>query len=265
VVLTVCFLLGLTLTTVLGHHPVRRAFEAPHVTKPPPTTKAPPTTEAPPTTLPPPTTQPPPSAAIGRPAPTVTPAPPAPVGSVSQPPAGGTSLTVPGAAANRDVFWTNMSDLTSMSEAQLTQWHEEGIGGFVGETQWLPGMGGSGEMSGNPSAVSGSNYSLEESIEASNIVARAHALGMKVYLAFYLVNYFNTQTPLAEWFDNSAWENTVIPAVQDVAAGAHMLGFDGIAMDQELYGQSEIRGGPSGPAGNGCDLERLPRCGDRRL
>jgi len=130
-----------------------------------------------------------------------------------------------------------MSDLGSMSETQLTQWHQDGVGGFVGETNWLWGMGGSNEMSGNPSAVSGSSYSLEEAIESSNIVARAHALGMKLYLGFYLVNYFNTQTPLAEWFDDSAWENTVIPAVQDAAAAAHMLGFDGIAMDQELYAQ----------------------------
>jgi hypothetical protein len=130
-----------------------------------------------------------------------------------------------------------MNDLGSLTEAQLTQWHADGVGGFVGETNWLWGMGGSNEMSGNPSAVSGSNYSLEETIESSNIVARAHALGMKLYLGFYLVNYFNTQTPLAEWFDDSAWDNTVIPAVQDAAAAAHTLGFDGIAMDQELYAQ----------------------------
>jgi hypothetical protein len=135
------------------------------------------------------------------------------------------------------MFWTKMSDLGSMTEAQLTQWHADGVGGFVGGTYWLWGMGGSNEMSGNPSAVSGSNYSLEEAIESSNIVTRVHALGMKLYLGFNLVNYFNTQTPLAEWFDDSAWDNTVIPAVQAAAAAAHMLGFDGIAMDQELYPQ----------------------------
>ena len=28
---------------------------------------------------------------------------------------------------------------------------------------------------------------------------------MKLYLSFYLANYWNPATPLVEWFDDSSW------------------------------------------------------------
>ena len=74
-------------------------------------------------------------------------------------------------------------------------------------------------------------------MKSSNIVSEAHALGMKLYLGFNLVNYYNTATPLADWFNDSAWSNTVLPSVAGLAGAAHLLGFDGIAMDGELYAQ----------------------------
>src|SRR5262249_17769212 len=79
--------------------------------------------------------------------------------------------------------------------------------------------------------------SLERYLHESNIVSRLHARGMTAYLGFYVVNLSNTQTPLAEWFDDASWNNDVVPAVTAVARPAHALGFDGMALDQELYPQ----------------------------
>ena len=144
----------------------------------------------------------------------------------------------PGSAANRMVMWTSIDDLLSMSQAQLVQWNDEGVGGFAASVGLLSGMGGSQEFTGDPNTdLSTSQYSLEDRLKTSNIVSEAHALGMKLYLGFDLVNYFNTATPFADWFDDSAWSNTVLPSVAGVAGAAHLLGFDGIAMDGELYEQ----------------------------
>ena len=64
---------------------------------------------------------------------------------------------------------------------------------------------------------------------------------MKMYLGFYFANSLNTQTPLAEWFDDAAWSKTVLPEIKGLAAGAKALGFDGITFDQELYPQNDGR------------------------
>jgi hypothetical protein len=68
-------------------------------------------------------------------------------------------------------------------------------------------------------------------------VGRAKARGISLYLGFYFVNYYNTQTPLDEWFDDAGWNSTVLPHVHELAAAAHLLGFAGLAFDQELYTQ----------------------------
>jgi hypothetical protein len=61
---------------------------------------------------------------------------------------------------------------------------------------------------------------------------------MKAYLGAYLVNYYNKATPLRDWFDDAGWSGGVLPAVGNMAAAAKMLGFAGLAFDQELYPQS---------------------------
>ena len=60
---------------------------------------------------------------------------------------------------------------------------------------------------------------------------------MKMYLGAYLSNYNNTATPLVDWFDDEAWSQVALPRLGDLAAAAELLGFDGLAFDQELYGQ----------------------------
>ena len=46
----------------------------------------------------------------------------------------------PGSAASRTVMWTGINDLLSMSQAQLAQWNDEGIGGFVASIGLLAGV-----------------------------------------------------------------------------------------------------------------------------
>jgi hypothetical protein len=56
-------------------------------------------------------------------------------------------------------------------------------------------------------------------------------------------NYYNWKTPWAEWFDEVAWSNNVLPNMKNLAAGAKQLGFVGLAFDEELYG---TQAGPPG-------------------
>ncbi len=132
------------------------------------------------------------------------------------------------------IMWTGASDLYSMSDAELNDWKQDGVGGLVGSVAWLTGMGGSQVFTGDGTGPAGG---VESQLAGSNIVARAHALGMKLYLGFNLVNYYNTQTPLGEWFNNAEWDDVVLPAVRGLAGAARELGFDGIAMDGEIYAQ----------------------------
>ena len=143
------------------------------------------------------------------------------------------------------------------------------------------------EFTGNPNTdLSSSQFAVEDQLKTSNIVSEAHALGMKLYLGFYLGNYYNTATPLADWFNDSAWMNTVLPSVSGLAGAAHLLGFDGISMDGELYAEEGTsrrqhgrgitlvtptlspkprRGHAPGAAADGHDLGSLPEGADRRL
>jgi hypothetical protein len=60
---------------------------------------------------------------------------------------------------------------------------------------------------------------------------------MKLYLGAYLVNYYNTSTPLEDWFDDAGWSSRVLPRIRDLAGAAKLHGFAGLAFDQELYPQ----------------------------
>src|SRR3954466_12436993 len=96
-------------------------------------------------------------------------------------------LVVPSAAradnaANRMTMWTTCNDLVSMTDAQLDTWKSRGVGGLVCMSGWLPAMGGTANWT---------------PLRNSNIGARAAARGIKIYLGAYLVNYWNTATPLA--------------------------------------------------------------------
>ena len=72
----------------------------------------------------------------------------------------------PGSAASRTVIWTGINDLLSMSQAQLAQWNDEGIGGFAAGVGLLPGMGGGQSFTGDPSTdLSSSQFTRRGSAE----------------------------------------------------------------------------------------------------
>ena len=50
-------------------------------------------------------------------------------------------------------------------------------------------------------------------------------------------NFQNTRTPLRDWFDDAGWKNDVLPQMAGLAGAAKLLGFDGLALDQEMYPQ----------------------------
>jgi len=61
---------------------------------------------------------------------------------------------------------------------------------------------------------------------------------MTMYLGAYLVNYNNTQTPLAEWLDDATWSRTVLPSASQFAAAAQLMDFDGLGFNEEFYPQT---------------------------
>src|SRR2546425_8310725 len=141
-------------------------------------------------------------------------------------------------SADRLIMWVDCGDLVNMTDSQIDYWHSLGVDGFVCESGRLWGMGGTHRFTGNLSALGTSaSYSFEKSLYDSNIVGRLKARGMSANLAVYLTNYYNTSTPLDDWFDDSGWSGTVLPDMSDLAAAAKSLGFAGIAFDNELYTQ----------------------------
>src|SRR4051812_45534531 len=136
--------------------------------------------------------------------------------------------TTPGQSPPTYVMWSGCSAVIALSDADLTKWHDRGVDGFVCNIQWLRGFGGSQDFTADPNAaLTASNYSLQRQIRDSKIVERAAAKGISLYLGFYLVNFYNTVSPLAKWFDDAGW-NFILPKVKDISGAAKMLGFKGL-------------------------------------
>ena len=149
-------------------------------------------------------------------------------------------ITDPNNSADRLLFWVNWRACVALTDEDLDQWKARGVSGFVCDVQWLRGMGGIYLWTGDPSnPLTTPEYAAQRSFRDSNIVSRANQRGMTMYLAFWLVNYWNSATPLVEWFDDGQWSSFAIPRIRDIAAAARLLGFAGIAFDQELYGQHD--------------------------
>ena len=145
------------------------------------------------------------------------------------------SVPVSGGSA-RFLMWTNDSDCLHLSESKLMEWKSRGAGGFVCGIGMIDGVGGSQAFAAAPPAtLAASKYELERELASNGVVSRASALGMSMYLSFELANDSNPETPLAPWFDNSAWSGVVLPQIENLAAAAKQLGFAGVAVDQELY------------------------------
>lgn len=141
-------------------------------------------------------------------------------------------------SADQILFWLSAKEVHPLTDASLQTYSDLGVGGFIPVVQWLSGMGGQQKFTGDPRAsLAGAEFATQRALHDSRVVSRAHAQGMKMYLGFYLVNLLNPRTPLAEWFDDAAWNGVILPAVADLAGAAKLLGFDGIAVDGEMYPQ----------------------------
>jgi hypothetical protein len=128
--------------------------------------------------------------------------------------------------------------VAQLTDAELDEWKGRGVDGFVCMVGHLRGMGGTQDFTGDPKTkLRRHRFALQRELRNSDIVARARARGMKMYLGAKLVNYFNRSTPLAGWFDDDAWSKQVLPKLGDLAGAAKVLGFSGLAFDQELYPQ----------------------------
>jgi hypothetical protein len=122
-----------------------------------------------------------------------------------------------------------------MSQYELVHWRDEGVGGFVCESGYLAGHGGSQHFTDVPGAtLKGPKYALQRALTTTHFVERAQALGMKVYLGFYLSNYYNTATPLDNWFDAQKWRDLSAEMTR-LATIARQFGFAGLAFDEEMY------------------------------
>ncbi len=149
-----------------------------------------------------------------------------------------------GAAANRIIFWTKCPEVLALTDAQLDSWRDQGVGGFVCKHNSLYALGGSQDFTGDPASTPATaTYSLQRQIRDSQIVSRAAARGIKLWFGIGMGNYYNWKTPWAEWYDDAAWTNTVLPNMKNLAAGVKALGFAGLAFDEELYG---TQAGPPG-------------------
>jgi hypothetical protein len=143
----------------------------------------------------------------------------------------------PGAAANRITLWVNCGQLAQLTDAQLDGWKKLGVGGFICNIGWLYGMGGAQNFAGDPSTpLNTAQYTLQKSLVTSNVVNRAKARGIKFYLGFNSVNYYNTATPFKNWFDDAGWTQ-LSSLIYNTATAVNRLGFAGVAFENELYPQ----------------------------
>ena len=140
-------------------------------------------------------------------------------------------------SADQMIFWLDCPGVLELTDRQLDEWRARGAAGFVCQVGRLAGLGGSHDFTPDPEAsLRGPGFELQREIRATNIVGRAEARGMKLWLGVYFANYYNPATPLAEWFDDAAWSQ-VVAKLDDVAGAARILGFAGLAFDNELYPQ----------------------------
>jgi hypothetical protein len=144
-------------------------------------------------------------------------------------------------AANRLVVYNACTNLVEMTDAQMATLKSRGVGGFACMGPRLIGLGGNFDWTADPAnPLTASKYSLQKKIRDKRFIQRAHSYGFKLYLGFDMGNYYNGRTPLAEWFDDAGWNTKVLPAVRNLSGAARMLGFDGLAVDQE---ETAVSGG----------------------
>ncbi len=151
-----------------------------------------------------------------------------------------------GAAANRVIFWTKCAEVIGLTDAELDSWRSRGVGGFVCKLNSLYALGGQPELhrrirrARRPT----STYNLQRKIRDSQIVSRAAARGIKLWLGIGMGNYYNWKTPWAEWFDDADVDEHRPAEHEEPGRGrARRSASPGLAFDEELYG---TQAGPPG-------------------
>jgi hypothetical protein len=150
---------------------------------------------------------------------------------------------------------------TPYTATQLAEIHSYGFGSFTMQAGLFVGQAGtsSGQpgflWSANP--VSG-NASYDQQFlygkagEPTSISTMAHAVGLKVYLYFYLaatapsgIAAQDVPPCAGNWSNDTDWAawNTLM---QDVGGAIAWMGFDGILLDTEVEGQNWAWTGPGG-------------------
>lgn len=156
--------------------------------------------------------------------------------------------------AERLMFWVNHLEFAPMTDGELDQWKERGVDGFVSVVQWLSGLGGRQDFTPDPNAgLDGDNFTYQRQLRDTRILDRARDRGMKAYLGVYFANLDGGTTPFLDWFDDAGWSGVVLPRIRELAGAARMLGFAGVAFDQELYpqrGSVQAASWSAGYAGN---------------
>jgi len=134
-------------------------------------------------------------------------------------------------SAHELTFWAGFDQVVNLSDAHLDGFADMGVGAFVMQTKFL-----TDGWTDNPSAdLRAGKYAMQRQIRDSRIVQRAAARGIELYLGFFAANAANSSTPYVDWFDDSGWTRTTAK-MRGFAGAARILGFRGIAIDQELYG-----------------------------
>ena len=129
-----------------------------------------------------------------------------------------------GQAAHRLILWVDWSSVANLSDSALDLWKSRGVDGFVLQVRHLRGMGGTNDFTSAPDApLHGAEYEIQRRLREARIAARAKDRGMKLYLGLYCVHYWNTRTPLVEWFDEDGWAKGVVPKFRDIAGAVRLL------------------------------------------
>jgi len=143
-------------------------------------------------------------------------------------------------SADRLVIWTGCEEVAALSDAELDEWRNRGVDGFVCMANYLHGLGGPNAFTEDVGAgPRGPAYALQRRLSDGDLAARARRRGMKLYLGFYASSVQSRAAPFGDWFDDRLWRREVLPRVEELAGAARRLGFVGLAVDQELYANTD--------------------------
>lgn len=155
----------------------------------------------------------------------------------------------------RQTLWMSIDAFDELTDADLISLRDDwGCTDLVAQFGYVRGYGGSQQFTTDKAAtfdtrdarssaawtqcrkVRFGNNGAGTTVGNGNIVARVHALGMRIYHGMRWRSLPNRATPLAPWHDDAAWTALVDPkgAWAERIAYAKAWGFDGLAVDDEI-------------------------------